>query len=52
MKKIKRFAVVALSAMVLAVTMTSCAGINSLSDDEAYGLGYGLGSIAGYYLNN
>lgn len=52
MKKIKRFAVVALSAMVLAVTMTSCAGFNSLSEDEAYDLGYGIGRVAGYYLNN
>ncbi len=52
MKKFKRFTVVALSAIMLAVTMTSCAGINSMTEDEAYDFGYGLGRIAGYYLNN
>lgn len=52
MKKIKRFAVMFLGVIAISTTMTSCAGLSNLSDEEAYDLGYGLGRIAGYYLNN
>lgn len=41
------------SALLLAAaTAVSCAGVNSLSNDEAEALGYGIGRVANYYLNN
>jgi len=51
MKTRKLYCIV--SAVLLAVTTAvSCAGVNSLSDDEAQALGWGIGRVAGYYINN
>ena len=52
MKKIKRIAAMLLGIIMLATIMTSCAGVNNLSNEEAYDLGYGIGRVASYYLGN
>lgn len=52
MKKIKTWVIMVAVSLTTTATITSCAGINSLSDEEAYELGYALGKTAGYYLNN
>lgn len=52
MKKIKRIVAMLLGVIAISTTMTSCAGLNNLSYEEAYDLGYGLGRVAGYYLGN
>lgn len=50
--KTKRIYYIAAAILLAASTAVSCAGMNSLSDDEAYSLGYGIGKVAGHYLNN
>lgn len=52
MKRVKRFSILVVVALTVSYIMTSCAGFSSLSDEEAYNLGYGIGKTAGYYLNN
>lgn len=51
MKK-RKFYLIISAAIFAAVTAVSCAGINSLSNDEAEALGYGVGKIARHYINN
>lgn len=52
MKKIKTWVIMVAVSLTTMATITSCAGVNSLSDEEAYEFGYALGKTAGYYLNN
>lgn len=52
MKKFKRCVFAIATATIVAITLHSCAGINSLSDEDAYGLGRGIGKTLNYYLNN
>lgn len=52
MKNLRKWISITAIATAAALTLTSCAGLNSLSDEEAYNLGYGIGRTAGYYLNN
>lgn len=51
MKTRKLYCIV--SALLIAMTTAvSCAGINSLTDEEATALGWGIGRVAGHYINN
>ena len=52
MKNLKKWASIIMVSMAVILMTTSCAGINSMSDQEAYDFGYGIGRVAGYYLNN
>ena len=52
MKALKKWVPVSMVLVAVALTVTSCGALNSLSDKEAHDFGYGLGRIAGYYLNN
>lgn len=52
MKNLRKWIFISMVSAVVAMTVTSCAGLNSLSDEEAYNLGYGIGRVAGHYLNN
>lgn len=50
--KTRKFYLIISAAIFAAATAVSCAGINSLSNDEAEALGHGIGRVAGYYINN
>ncbi len=52
MKNLRKWISITAIVTAVALTVTSCAGINNLSDEEAYDLGYGIGRTIGYYLNN
>lgn len=52
MKIFGRIAIASLIASVIATIMVSCSGFNTLSEEEAYNLGYSGGKIIGHYLNN
>ncbi len=49
MKKIKRLAVMFLGVISISTTMTSCA---NMTYEDGYAIGYGLGTLAAYYLDN
>ena len=52
MKKIKRLCYLVAVSVAALLTMTACGAISSMSEEEAYNFGYGVGRVAGYYLNN
>lgn len=52
MKQLRKWISITMISVAVALTVTSCAGLSSLSDEDAYNFGYGIGRVAGYYLNN
>lgn len=45
MKKILKYLTLLFCATFVSFTIVSCAGLSSLSDEEAYNLGYGIGKM-------
>lgn len=52
MKRIKYYVLLAALSAFAATCLTACSSFNNMSDEDAYNVGYGLGTAARYLIDN